>query len=139
MANPMAEFKKSYTKEFDVGGRTFVLRSLSTGEVEDIEATLRRKYGSSDTDSLSQPLQKTEVLCRAIVSVDGIPIRQFDTVIADSGSMSEEDAVRKEVSSWDDTVTAMLHLCYLSLIKEKDERFRDDVERFRKFLEPARS
>lgn len=139
MANPMAEFKQSFTKEYTLHGKVFLLKSLNTKEIEDIEITLRGKYNINSIDELNYGLQKTEILSRAILSVDGIRLSQFDSVIEDinSKNYTEEEAIKKEISSWDDTITSLLHLSYLSLIKEKDEKFKEDIEKFKKYLSPS--
>lgn len=126
--NPMSEFKKNYTKEYEIQGKKFLFRSLSTKETDDIEKEVARKTVSLTDDSKSNT-RKIETLTFALVSVDGIALSKFEEVqVAISKGVAEKEAIKEEISSWDESFTSLLFLFYLQMLKEKDKRFEKDAE-----------
>lgn len=129
--NPMEEFKKNYTKEYEIQGKKFLFRSLSTRETDEIEKEVARKTVSLTDDSKFNT-RKIETLASALVSVDGVLLKQFDEVqIAVSKGGNEREEIKKVLGDLDESFTSLLFLFYLEMLKEKDKRFEEDT----KFLE----
>jgi hypothetical protein len=43
MSNPMQDYKKTLTKEYEIDGKKIVFRTLSTSELDEIETTITAK------------------------------------------------------------------------------------------------
>ena len=126
--NPMEEFKKNYTKEYEIQGKKFLFRSLSTRETDEIEKEVARKTVSLTDDSKFNT-RKIETLASALVSVDGILLKQFDEVqIAVSKGGNEREEIKKVLGDLDESFTSLLFLFYLEMLKEKDKRFEADAK-----------
>ena len=126
--NPMAEFKKNYTKEYEIQGKKFLFRSLSTKETDDIEKEVARRTVSLTDDSKFNT-RKIETLASALVSVDGVLLKQFDEVqIAVSKGGNEREEIKKVLGDLDESFTSLLFLFYLEMLKEKDKRFEADAK-----------
>lgn len=126
--NPMAEFKKNYTKEYEIQGKKFLFRSLSTKETDDIEKEVARKTVSLTDDSKFNT-RKVETLAISLISVDGIALSKFEEVqVAISKGVAEKEAIKEEISSWDESFTSLLFLFYLEMLKEKDTKYQKDAE-----------
>lgn len=126
--NPMAEFKKNYTKEYEIQGKKFLFRSLSTKETDEIEKEVARKTVSLTDDSKSNT-RKIETLALALVSVDGILLKQFDEIqVAISKGGNEKEEIKKFLGDLDESFTSLLFLFYLQMLKEKDKKFEKDTE-----------
>lgn len=126
--NPMSEFKKSFTKTYNIQGKEFLFRSLSTKETDEIEKEVARKTVSLSDDSKFNT-RKIETLAVSLVSVDGTLLSKFEEIqIAVSKGISEKEAIKDEISSWDESFTSLLFLFYLEMIKEKDQKYQKDTE-----------
>lgn len=126
--NPMAEFKKSFTKTYNIQGKEFLFRSLSTKETDEIEKEVARRTVSLSDDSKFNT-RKIETLAVSLVSVDGTLLSRFEEIqIAISKGVSEKEAIKDEISSWDESFTSLLFLFYLEMIKEKDQKYQKDTE-----------
>lgn len=127
MSNPMQEFKQTFTKTYDLQGHKFMLRSLSTKESNEIEKEVARKSISLNDDSIFST-RKIETLAVVLVSVDNIPLKQFENIqIEISKGGNEKDLIKEEIASWDDSVTSLLFLYYLEMLKEKDKKFEKET------------
>lgn len=126
--NPMSEFKKNYTKTYTIQGKEFLFRSLSTKETDDIEKEVARKTVSLTDDSKFNT-RKVETLAISLISVDGIALSKFEEVqVAVSKGIAEKEAIKEEISSWDESFTSLLFLFYLEMLKEKDTKYQKDTE-----------
>lgn len=126
--NPMAEFKKSYSKEYEIQGHKFLFRSLSTKESNEIEKAVARQTVSLNDDSTFNT-RKIETLAVALVSVDGTPLKQFEEIqIEISKGGNEKDLIKTEIESWDDAFSSLLYLYYLDMLKEKDARYEKEAK-----------
>lgn len=126
--NPMSEFKKSFTKTYNIQGKEFLFRSLSTKETDDIEKEVARKTVSLTDDSKFNT-RKVETLAISLISVDGIALSKFEEVqVSVSKGVTEKEAIKEEISSWDESFTTLLFLFYLEMLKEKDKKFEKDAE-----------
>lgn len=126
--NPMEEFKKNFMKEFEIQGKKFLFRSLSTKETDDIEKEVARKSVSLSDDSKFNT-RKIETLASSLVSVDGILLKQFEEIqLAVSKGANEKEEIKKLIGELDESFTNLLYLFYLQMIKQKDERFKKDAE-----------
>lgn len=126
--NPMESFKKAYSKEYDIQGKKFLFRSLTTKEIDDIEKEVARKSVSL-TDDSKVNTRKIETLMSTLVSVDGTPINKFDNIQAEvSKGGNEKELIRAEIGSWDDSFTNLLYLYYNKLVAEKDAQFKNELE-----------
>lgn len=126
--NPMSEFKKSFTKTYNIQGKEFLFRSLSTKETDDIEKEVARKTVSLTDDSKFNT-RKVETLAISLISVDGIALSKFEEVqVAVSKGVAEKEAIKEEISSWDESFTSLLFLFYLEMVKEKDQKYQKDAE-----------
>ena len=126
--NPMEEFKKNYTKEFEIQGKKFLFRSLSTKETDDIEKEVARKAVSLSDDSKFNT-RKVETLASSLVSVDGILLKQFEEIqLAVSKGGNEKEEIKKMLGELDESFTNLLFLFYLEMVKEKDEKYKKDAE-----------
>ena len=114
--NPMQEFKKNFTKEYQIQGHTFLLRSLSTKEANEIEKAVARQTVSINDDSTFNT-RKIETLAVALVSVDGTPLNKFEDIqIEISKGGNEKELIRAEIENWDDSFSSLLYLFYLDLL-----------------------
>lgn len=126
--NPMSEFKKSFTKTYNIQGKEFLFRSLSTKETDEIEKEVARRTVSLSDDSKFNT-RKIETLAVSLVSVDGTLLSKFEEIqIAVSKGVAEKEAIKEEISSWDESFTSLLFLFYLEMIKEKDQKYQKDTE-----------
>lgn len=126
--NPMEEFKKNFTKEFEIQGKKFLFRSLSTKETDDIEKEVARKAVSLSDDSKFNT-RKVETLASSLVSVDGILLKQFEEIqLAVSKGGNEKEEIKKMLGELDESFTNLLFLFYLEMVKEKDEKYKKDAE-----------
>lgn len=128
MQNPMEEFKKSFTKTYNIQGKEFLFRSLSTKETDEIEKEVARRTVSLSDDSKFNT-RKIETLAVSLVSVDGTLLSKFEEIqIAVSKGIAEKEAIKEEISSWDESFTSLLFLFYLEMVKEKDQKYQKDAE-----------
>ena len=127
MANPMSEFKKSFTKEYDIQNHKFLLRSLDTRESNEIEKEVARQTVSLNDESTFNT-RKIETLAVCIVSIDGTPINKFDDIQVEiSKGGNEKELVRKEIESWDDSLSSLIYLFYLDMLKLKDKKYEKEA------------
>lgn len=126
--NPMQEFKKNFSKEYDIQNHKFLLRSLSTKEANEIEKSVARQTVSLNDDSTFNT-RKIETLAIALVSVDGTPLKQFEDIqIEISKGGNEKDLIKAEIESWDDSFSSLLYLFYLDLLKQKDAKYEKEAK-----------
>lgn len=126
--NPMSEFKKNFTKEYSIAGHTFLFRSLSTKESNEIEKAVARQTVSLNDDSTFNT-RKIETLAIALVSVDGTPLKQFEDIqIEISKGGNEKELIKAEIESWDDSFSSLLYLYYLDLLKQKDAKYEKEAK-----------
>ena len=126
--NPMSEFKKSFTKEYSIAGHTFLFRSLSTKESNEVEKSVARQTVSLNDDSTFNT-RKIETLAVALVSVDGTPLKQFEDIqIEISKGGNEKELIKAEIESWDDSFSSLLYLFYLDLLKQKDAKYEKEAK-----------
>ena len=124
----MSEFKKSFTKTYNIQGKEFLFRSLSTKETDEIEKEVARRTVSLSDDSKFNT-RKIETLAISLISVDGIALSKFEEVqVAVSKGVAEKEAIKEEISSWDESFTSLLFLFYLEMVKEKDQKYQKDAE-----------
>ena len=128
MNNPMAEFKKNFSKEYEIQNHKFLLRSLSTKEANEIEKAVARQTVSLNDDSTFNT-RKIETLAVSIVSIDGVPLRQFEDIqIELSKGGNEKDLIKAEIESWDESFSSLIYLFYLDMLKEKDKRYEKEAK-----------
>lgn len=126
--NPMSEFKKSFSKEYEIQNHKFLFRSLSTKESNEIEKAVARQTVSLNDDSTFNT-RKIETLAVALVSVDGTPLKQFEDIqIEISKGGNEKDLVKAEIESWEDSFTSLLFLFYLDMLKQKDAKYEKETK-----------
>ena len=126
--NPMSEFKKSYTKSYNIQGKEFLFRSLSTKESADVEKEVARQSVSLSDDSKFST-RKIETLAKCLVSVDGTPLNKFEDIqVEASKGKDEKELIKEEISSWEDSFTTLLYLFYLEMLKEKDSKYQKETE-----------
>lgn len=128
--NPMADYKKSLTKEFNLGEHKVIMRSLTSKELEDIEKAITFKITNFSNSAIYQ-IKKIEILTRSIVSVDGIAIRQFEEVQNEISKTENPDLIaiiRKEIESWDNSATDVLYGFFNSLMEEKAKEYKKELD-----------
>lgn len=126
--NPMEEFKKSFTKEYEIANHKFLFRSLSTKESNEIEKSVARQVVSINDESTFNT-RKIETLAVALVSVDGTLLKQFEDIqIEISKGGIEKDLVKAEIESWEDSFTSLLYLYYLDMLKQKDAKYEKETK-----------
>lgn len=126
--NPMSEFKKSFTKEYEIQGKKFLFRSITTKEASDIEKEIS-KNSMLVSDDNKFNVRKIEILSIALVSVDNTLLKNFDDVQASiSKGISEKESIKNEIGSWDDGFTTLLLLYYFEMTKQKDSSYKKDIE-----------
>ena len=127
MANPMQEFKQGFSKSYTIQGKTFLFRSLSTKESNEIEKEVARQTVSLNDDSTFNT-RKIETLASCLVSVDNVPLKQFEDIqIEVSKGTSERVAIKKMLGELDDSFSSLLFLYYLDMLKEKDKKFEKEA------------
>lgn len=126
--NPMSEFKKNFSKEYEIQNHKFLLRSLSTKESNEVEKSVARQTVSLNDDSTFNT-RKIETLAVALVSVDGTPLKQFEDIqIEISKGGNEKELIKAEIESWDDSFSSLLYLYYLDLLKQKDAKYEKEAK-----------
>lgn len=127
MANPMSEFKQGFSKSYEIQGKTFLFRSLSTKESNEIEKEVARQTVSLNDDSTFNT-RKIETLASCLVSVDGTNLNKFEDIqIEVSKGTSEREAIKNMLGELDDSFTSLLYLYYLDLLKLKDKRYEKEA------------
>ena len=127
MANPMSEFKQGFSKTYEIQGKTFLFRSLSTKESNEIEKEVARQTVSLNDDSTFNT-RKIETLASCLVSVDGTNLNKFEDIqIEVSKGTSEREAIKNMLGELDDSFTSLLYLYYLDLLKEKDKKYEKEA------------
>ena len=127
MANPMSEFKQGFSKTYEIQGKTFLFRSLSTKESNEIEKEIARQTVSLNDDSTFNT-RKIETLASCLVSVDGTNLNKFEDIqIEVSKGTSEIEAIKNMLGELDDSFTSLLYLYYLDLLKEKDKKYEKEA------------
>lgn len=128
--NPMEEYKKPLTKEFSLGEHKVILRTLNSKELETIEKDITFKLANFSTSAVYQ-IKKIEILSRSIVSIDGISLKQFENIqseISTSESPDLQKIIRREIESWDSTVTDIMYSYYNLLMEEKGKQFKKELD-----------
>lgn len=126
--NPMSEFKKNFSKEYEIQNHKFLFRSLSTKESNEVEKSVARQTVSLNDDSTFNT-RKIETLAVALVSVDGTPLKQFEDIqIEISKGGNEKELIKAEIESWDDSFSSLLYLYYLDLLKLKDKKYESEAK-----------
>lgn len=126
--NPMSEFKKNFSKEYEIQNHKFLFRSLSTKESNEVEKSVARQTVSLNDDSTFNT-RKIETLAVALVSVDGTPLKQFEDIqIEISKGGNEKELIKAEIESWDDSFSSLLYLYYLDLLKQKDAKYEKEAK-----------
>ena len=124
----MSEFKKSFTKEYEIQNHKFLFRSLSTKESNEVEKSVARQTVSLNDDSTFNT-RKIETLAVALVSVDGTPLNKFEDIQVEvSKGGNEKDLVKAEIESWEDSFTSLLFLYYLDMLKQKDTKYEKETK-----------
>lgn len=127
MANPMSEFKQGFSKSYEIQGKTFLFRSLSTKESNEIEKEVARQTVSLNDESTFNT-RKIETLASCLVSVDGTNLNKFEDIqIEVSKGTSEREAIKNMLDELDDSFTSLLYLYYLDLLKEKDKKYEKEA------------
>lgn len=120
--NPMEEFKQQLTKEIQFGeNRKILIKDLNAQDMIDIENKVAL---SSAKDTMSEyQIRKIETLVKCIVSINNVLLRDFPEVKVDiSNSMSEYDAIKKEILSWNNIITDKIYSYYLQFMKDNNEK-----------------
>lgn len=126
--NPMSEFKKNFSKEYEIQNHKFLFRSLSTKESNEVEKSVARQTVSLNDDSTFNT-RKIETLAVALVSVDGTPLKQFEDIQVEiSKGGNEKELIKAEIESWDDSFSSLLYLYYLDLLKQKDAKYEKEAK-----------
>jgi len=126
--NPMSEFKKNFSKEYEIQNHKFLFRSLSTKESNEVEKSVARQTVSLNDDSTFNT-RKIETLAVALVSIDGTPLKQFEDIqIEISKGGNEKELIKAEIESWDDSFSSLLYLYYLDLLKQKDAKYEKEAK-----------
>ena len=125
--NPMEEFKKQLTKEIQLGKKQKILiKVLNAKDSTDIE---NRVALSSAKDTMSEyQVRKIETLTKCIISIDNIQLKDFPDVQNDiKNSMPIDEAIKKEILSWDNIITDKIYSYYLQFLKERNEQIDKDI------------
>ena len=126
--NPMNEFKKTFTKSYDIQGKKFLFRSISTKESNDIEkevAKQRISLGGEDDFEV----RKIETLSTCLVSVDDIRLNQLEDIQASiSKGITEKQAIKDMINELDSSFTSLLFLYYLDMLKQKDAKYEKETK-----------
>ena len=126
--NPMQEFKKNFTKEYEIANHKFLFRSLSTKESNEIEKAVARQTVSLNDDSTFNT-RKIETLAVALVSIDGTPLNKLEDIqIGISKGENEKELIKAEIESLDDSFSSLLYLYYLDLLKLKDKKYESEAK-----------
>ena len=126
--NPMQEFKKNFSKEYEIQNHKFLFRSLSTKESNEVEKSVARQTVSLNDDSTFNT-RKIETLASCLVSVDGTNLNKFEDIqIEVSKGTSEREAIKNMLGELDDSFTSLLYLYYLDLLKEKDKKYEKEAK-----------
>ena len=126
--NPMSEFKKSFTKEYEIQGKKFLFRALTAKEASDVDKAVFKNVMLLSDEALLNT-RKIETLAIALVSVDNIPLSKFDNIQTEvSKGNNEKELIKEEIGSWDNSLTTVLYLYYLDMIKDKDSKLQKDVD-----------
>ena len=125
--NPMEEFKKQLTKEIQLGEKhKMLIKVLNAKDSTDIES---RVALSSAKDTMSEyQVRKIETLVKCIISIDNILLKDFPDVQNDvKNSIPVDEAIRKEILSWDNIITDKIYSYYLQFMKERNEQIDKDI------------
>lgn len=128
--NPMSEYKKPLTKEFELGEHKVVLRTLNSKELEDIEKEITFKLTNFSTSAVYQ-IKKVDILTKSLVSVDGIALKQFENIQSEISTSENPDInklIRKEIESWDSTATDILYSYFNMLMEEKGKQYKKELD-----------
>lgn len=126
----MEEYKKPLTKEFSLGEHKVILRTLNSKELETIEKEITFKLANFSTSAVYQ-IKKIEILSRSIVSIDGISLKQFENIQSEISTTEHPDLhkiIRKEIESWDSTVTDVIYGYFNVLMEEKSKQFKKELD-----------
>ena len=125
--NPMEEFKKQLTKEIQLGEkRKMLIKVLNAKDTTDIENKVAL---SSAKDTMSEyQVRKIETLIKCIISINNVLLKDFPEVQSDvQNSIPVEDAIRKEILSWENSITDKIYSYYLQFMKERNEKIDKDI------------
>lgn len=125
--NPMEEFKQQQTKEIKFGeNHKILIKDLNIKDIIDIE---RKVALNSTKDTMNEyHVRKIETLVKCIISIDNILLKDFPEIQNDiKNSLSVEDAIKKEILTWDSIITDKIYSYYLQFIKERDEKINKDI------------
>lgn len=111
--NPLDEYKKCLTENFKLGTHIIRIKTLSSSELEKLET------------SANATENKIKTLSSAIVSVDNIELKDFDSVknsLQAGKTLSE--SICEEIGNWDSEVINILYHNFSTLVyryqKEKE-------------------
>lgn len=130
--NPMKEFKES-AKEFIIQGKKVLFKSLDNKELEEVNSSIKKALNTTDLEKAKKDPKyaeefQTAVLAYCIKSIDGVLLSQFDDVVKDiKEGFTPFDAMKKEVKSWDFTMSSILFGYYLKYLDEKNKRYDKDL------------
>ena len=101
---------------------------MSTKESAEVEKEVARQSISLSDDSKFNT-RKIETLAKCLVSVDGTPLNKFEDIQVEvSKGKDEKELVKEEISSWEDSLTTLIYLFYLEMLKEKDSKYQKETE-----------
>ncbi len=125
----MNEFKKTFTKTYNIQNKNFLFRSLSTKEVSDIEKEVTKVRFTLNNEDECFTTRVIETLARCLVSVDGTQLNKIEDVQVDiSKGKNELDSIKAMIGELDSSFTTLLYLYYLEMLKEKDSKYQKETE-----------
>ena len=99
MINPLSIFKQSLLKSTNILGKTFIL----------------------DISKPIKTLNKVDILVDVLKSVQGVNLSDFDSVKSDiERGSSLEQAIKKEIESWEPEIINLIISKYIELIKNQE-------------------
>ena len=119
-----ALFGEPVKKDFKLGKKVVVLKTLTQSEMNDVMAKLPRM------DLSIIELQKVPILARALVSVDNVAIEAVAEVQdAVKKKIAVVDAVESVLGSMDTSIINLLYGFYATLIEEVTKQ-REELKSF---------
>lgn len=103
--NPLDEYKKSSVENFNLGTHIVKIKTLSYNETKFIEEA------KNAIDS------KIRTLAKAIISVDNVELKDFDSVIQSQkeNKLTIEQSICQEIGSWDSNAIEVLYGFFVAL------------------------
>ena len=118
---------KTIEKEFNLGGKSLILRTLTQTEMNEVMAKLPRM------DLSMLEFQKIPILSRSIVSIDKIDKAAFsdiqDAITDKVNKVSVIEAMENMLGKMDTTIINLLYSFYSLLVEEANKQ-RESLKSF---------